>query len=171
MYHICAVQYPAWELCSGVYLSSACQQPCFWMRRWNLIVSGVRESKEPQESHNYQHHLWVFCSEKNRPLLLYFCNAPNTPNGHFGKLSSDKFGKVDYISSVGPGDWSQDNWPIGILLSWQLVDPERVFNGHIAFCLTHGMLLDMNTIAFLAQPAANWQVSDKNVLRIIAFLK
>lgn len=46
-------------------------------------------------------------------------------------------------------------------------NPHRVSNDHIAFCLTRGMLLDVNTIVFGAQSAARWRVSDNNVLRII----
>lgn len=49
MYHICAVQYSACELCCGVYPWSACQQPCFCMYEEieHDNKRGERESREP----------------------------------------------------------------------------------------------------------------------------
>lgn len=40
MYHICAVQYPARGLRSGLHPSSGCQRPCFRIRRRNVTICG-----------------------------------------------------------------------------------------------------------------------------------
>lgn len=132
---------------------------CLYEKLERDNMRGEREQRTLR--HNYQHHP---CSV----LCCHSCNAPRTPSSLFGKLSSDNSGKVDR-ALVHCGQVI--NHRIAGLLSWQLVDheqfPRRVFSDHIAFCLTHGMLLDMNTIALPAQPAARWRVSDESVLGIV----
>lgn len=149
MYHICAAQYPAMRERERerAVLWSACQQPCFFMRRWSMIIWGLRGSTEraPVISSSvlwWKEQVFVCC---------YFSNATNA----LGKMIRWRFRQSPRsISSL----WLR--WLIAgsagaqsaSCFSWQLVDHEQSHAERspitplLVWC--RGMLLDMNTIVF-----------------------